>query len=251
MYLVLKVAFVEDGGVVCLLELGELLLEQLALVAGAAVLEPDGDLLGVEAELGGQVHLPAGLQLPLLPEAQFQHLYLLVAQPPLLGVPSPVQVAAAAAPRCSTPPAPRSRPLPLRRACTSHSRIHQLPCMHAAGARLAGTDDELQLHLQRWRSSYRAYSCSWEKENSNVRVRTVGHQEGWGGVHVGGRKEPVVFLHPLPALPAGSASCCYTFLSPCQAWEEDWGQRKREGGWPGRGDGMVWCGAGQAAGEVD
>ena len=126
-YLVLKVAFVEDGGVVCLLELGELLLEQLALVAGAAVLEPDGDLLGVEAELGGQVHLPAGFQLPLLPEAQLQHLYLLVAQPPLLGVPSPVQLAAAA-PRCSTPPAPRSRPLPLRRACTPH-RIHQLTCM--------------------------------------------------------------------------------------------------------------------------
>jgi hypothetical protein len=133
-YLVLKVAFVEDGGVVCLLELGELLLEQLALVAGAAVLEPDGDLLGVEPELGGQVHLPARLQLPLLPEAQLQHLCLLVAQPPLLGVPSPVQLAAAA-PRCSTPPAPRSRPLPLRlAACTPHIIHINCPCMHAAGA---------------------------------------------------------------------------------------------------------------------
>ena len=138
MYLVLQVAFVEDGGVVCLLELGELLLEQLALVAGAAVLEPDGDLLGVQPELGGQVHLPAGLQLPLLPEAQLQHLHLLVAQPPLLGVPSTVQLAvaaAAAAPRGPPPPAPRSRPLPLRRACTrmpTHThRAHQnnSPCM--------------------------------------------------------------------------------------------------------------------------
>ena len=77
-YLVLEVAFVEDGGVVGVLELGELLLQKLALVAGAAVLEPDGDLLGVEPELGGQVHLPAGLQLALLPEAQLQHLHLLV-----------------------------------------------------------------------------------------------------------------------------------------------------------------------------
>jgi hypothetical protein len=121
MYLVLEVTFVEDGCVVRLLQLGELLLEQLALVAGAAVLEPDGDLLGVEPELGSQVHLPAGLQLPLLPEAQLQHLRLLVAQPPLLGVP---RVNLAAAPRSPPPPEPRSRfLLPLGRACTKEPPV--------------------------------------------------------------------------------------------------------------------------------
>jgi hypothetical protein len=83
----LEVAVVEDDGVVRGAELGELLLHELALVAGAAVLEPDGHLLGVEAQLGGQLHLAGRLQLPLLPEAELQEPRLPVAQPPLPGLP--------------------------------------------------------------------------------------------------------------------------------------------------------------------
>jgi hypothetical protein len=65
-------------------ELDELLLHELALVARAAVLEPDGHLLGVQAHLGGEPHLARRLQLPLLPEAHLQEPRLLVAQAPLL-----------------------------------------------------------------------------------------------------------------------------------------------------------------------
>ena len=83
-YLGLEVAVLEDDGVVGGAELGELLLHELALVAGAAVLEPDGDLLGVEAQLRGELHLARRLQLPLLLEAHLQKPRLLVAQPPLL-----------------------------------------------------------------------------------------------------------------------------------------------------------------------
>jgi hypothetical protein len=78
-------------------------------------------------------------------------------------------------------------------------------------------------------------------EKENVRVRTVGHHEGWRGVHVSGRKEPVVLLHPLPALPAGSAAgCCATPFSllvkrevtwrgPRIEKEEEAGERRRDG----------------------
>jgi hypothetical protein len=75
------------------------------------------------------VHLPAGLQLALLPEAELEHLHLLVAEPALLGVTSSVQIAAVdvAAPCRPPPPAPRPRPaLPLRCACTSRVKVRLL-----------------------------------------------------------------------------------------------------------------------------
>jgi len=100
------VAVLEDDGVVRGAELGELLLHELALVAGAAVLEPDGHLLGVEAQLGGQLHLAGRLQLALLPEAELQEPRLLVAQPPLLGLLVPALAAIRRRPRLPPPPLP-------------------------------------------------------------------------------------------------------------------------------------------------
>ncbi|KAE8796682.1 scarecrow-like protein 28 [Hordeum vulgare] len=54
----------------------------------------DGDLLGVQSQLRGELHLARRLQLMLLPEAHLQELRLLVAQPLLLGriVPSTLVV---------------------------------------------------------------------------------------------------------------------------------------------------------------
>ena len=87
-------------------ELGELLLHELALVVGSAVLEPDGHLLGIEAQLGGQLHLAGRLQLALLPEVELQEPHLLVAQPPLLGLLVPGLAAIRRRPRLPPPPLP-------------------------------------------------------------------------------------------------------------------------------------------------
>lgn len=76
--LVLHLAFLDDGVVVDGLELEEGCLHALALVARASVLEPDSDLLRLQPELGGQLHLSLALQLPLLREARLQQLHLLL-----------------------------------------------------------------------------------------------------------------------------------------------------------------------------
>ena len=91
-----------EGG----LEAVEVALELLGLPPGAAVLEPDGHLLGVEAQLGGQLHLAGRLQLALLPEAELQEPRLLVAQPPLLGLLVPGLAAIRRRPRLPPPPLP-------------------------------------------------------------------------------------------------------------------------------------------------
>lgn len=65
------------------LKLGVLLLEFLTLPPCTAVLEPDGDLAGVKAELGRQLIFPFGLQLVLAPETELQHVDLLVCELPL------------------------------------------------------------------------------------------------------------------------------------------------------------------------
>jgi hypothetical protein len=83
-YLDLEVAVVDDDGVVGGPEFGELLLDELALVAGASVLEPDGHLLGVQAQLAGQLHLARCVQLAIFAESHLQPLSLLVAEAPLL-----------------------------------------------------------------------------------------------------------------------------------------------------------------------
>jgi hypothetical protein len=116
-YLGLEVAVLEDNGVVRGVELGELLLHELALVARAAVLEPDGHLLGVQAQLGGELHLARRLQLPFLSEAHLQVPRLVVAQAPLLRLLVP---ALALRHRLRLPAAPLPRLLLL--AITCHAR---------------------------------------------------------------------------------------------------------------------------------
>lgn len=59
-------------------------LELLGLPAGAAVLEPDGDLAGLQAELLGEAGFPLRLQLVLHLEILLESAHLLRAQPPLL-----------------------------------------------------------------------------------------------------------------------------------------------------------------------
>jgi hypothetical protein len=224
-YLVLEVAFVEDGGVVRLLEFGELLLEQLALVTGAAVLEPDGDLLGIEPELGGQVHLPAGFQLSLLPETQLQHPHLLVAQPPLLGIPR-VDLAAAvggAAPRSPPPPAPRSRSLVrMRRGCIAQEN-HRSHARPDTGTTICTRREE---HKHKQHASAR-------DDAQTARVRTIRRQEGGVHVHEGVREQLVVLLvvllHVLCLLSSLS------LLAKCEA------EKREKGNRGGNGVGVLWC----------
>lgn len=74
-------------GVVGSLEGRVVALELLGLPPSAAVLEPDGDLARVQAELVGQPSLALGLKFVLLLEVFVQSSHLIFAQSPLLGRP--------------------------------------------------------------------------------------------------------------------------------------------------------------------
>jgi hypothetical protein len=73
---------------------GVVALELLGLPPRAAVLEPDGNLARLQAEVQRQPRLPLRLQLVLRLEAPLQRAHLIRAQPPLL-LPAPASAAAA------------------------------------------------------------------------------------------------------------------------------------------------------------